>query len=124
MSNTFGERLNELIEDLGMKKVQFAKELDVDQSYVSQMISGKRMPSDRIIKDICRIGGVNREWLCNGILPKKVINASNSLDALADAHNLSQRDREIIKGFFELDETQRNVVLSMLRGLVDKSNME
>lgn len=124
MSNTFGERLNELIEELGMKKVQFAKELDVDQSYISQMISGKRMPSDRIIKDICRIGGVNREWLCNGILPKKVINASDSLDTLADAHNLSQRDREIIKGFFELDETQRNVVLSMLHGLVDKSNME
>ena len=41
MLNTFGERLNELIEELGMKKVQFAKELDVDQSYISQMISGK-----------------------------------------------------------------------------------
>lgn len=122
MSNTFGERLNELISDLNMKKVQFAQEIDVDQSYISQMISGKRTPSDRVIRDICRVGGVNKEWLCEGVGPKKSI--SDSLDALADAHNLSIKDRDIIKGFLKLDEAQRSTVLNMLRGLVDSSDSE
>lgn len=122
MSNTFGERLNELIADLKMKKVQFAQEIDVDQSYISQMISGKRKPSDRVIRDICRVGGVNKEWLCDGTGHKKSI--PDSLDALADAHNLSVKDRDIIKGFLKLDESQRNTVLNMLRGLVETSDSE
>ena len=122
MPDTFGDRLSELIDDLNMKKVQFAQEIDVDQSYISQMISGKRKPSDRVIRDICRVGGVNKEWLCDGIGEKK--STPDSLDALADAHNLSIRDRDIIKGFLKLDEAQRSTVLNMLRGLVDSSDSE
>lgn len=122
MSNTFGDRLSELIEDLKMKKVQFAREIDVDQSYISQMISGKRKPSDRVIRDICRVGGVNREWLCEGTGAKKTI--SDSLDELADVYNLSPKDRDIIKGFLKLDEAQRNIVLNMLRGLVKNPDSE
>lgn len=124
MTNSFGERLNELISDTGMKKVQFAQEIGVDQSYISQMISGKRTPSDRVIRDICRVGGINKEWLCDGVLPKESATVSDSLDALADAHNLSASDRDIIKGFFELDEAQRNIVLNMLRGLIESTEHE
>ena len=124
MSNTFGERLNALINDKQIKKVQFAQSIHVDQSYVSQMISGKRMPSDRVVNDICRVYNVNKEWLCNGEDPMYIEPNPDSLDALAAAHNLSNVDKEILKGFLELDDVRRKVVLDMMRGLINTSDTE
>jgi transcriptional regulator with XRE-family HTH domain len=121
MTCGFADRLNELISDTGMKKVQFAQAIKVDQSYISQMISGKRTPSDRVIDDICRVCGVNKEWLCDGTLPKKSLHSSDSLDAIADSYNLSPLDRDILKGFLELDDVRRSIVLDMMRGLIDSS---
>lgn len=60
---TFGERLDELIEALGMKKIDFADRIGVSSAYVSQLCSGVRMPSDRTISDICREFSVNESWL-------------------------------------------------------------
>lgn len=64
--DNIGERIGELIESLGMKKVRFAERLKIDQSYVTQLTSGKRKPSDRTISDICREFNVREEWLRNG----------------------------------------------------------
>ena len=64
--DNIGERIGELIESLGIKKVRFAERLKIDQSYVTQLTTGKRNPSDRTISDICREFNVREEWLRNG----------------------------------------------------------
>lgn len=66
MENDIGERIGDLVETLGIKKVRFAERLKIDQSYVTQLTSGKRKPSDRTISDICREFNVREEWLRNG----------------------------------------------------------
>lgn len=66
---TIGERIGKVIDILGIKKVQFAEAIKVDQSFVSQLVSGKRNPSDRTISDICREFGVREEYLRNGEEP-------------------------------------------------------
>lgn len=65
-TNTIGNRINELISTMGIKKVRFAERLMIDQSYVTQLTNGKRTPSNRIISNICREFNVREEWLRNG----------------------------------------------------------
>ena len=61
-----GLRISQLIEKLDLKKVEFAEIIKIDQSLISKIISGKRMPSNRTISDICGEFDVNEEWLKTG----------------------------------------------------------
>ena len=64
--STIGDRIAEIIESQKIKKVQFDARINVDQSYISKLTSGKKLPSVRTIADICREFGVSEEWLRNG----------------------------------------------------------
>jgi transcriptional regulator with XRE-family HTH domain len=62
-----GGRISAVISALDLKKVEFAARLKIDQSYVTQIINGRRNPSDRLLSDICREFGVDELWLRSGI---------------------------------------------------------
>ena len=66
MGETIGNRIDALIHDQGLKRMRVAELLNLDQSYVTQLASGKRNPSDRTIADICRVFHVNEVWLRTG----------------------------------------------------------
>ena len=66
MLESIGERIGRVIESAGLKKVRFAEKLKIDQSYVTQLVNGKRNPSDRTISDICREFNVSEQWLRTG----------------------------------------------------------
>lgn len=74
----FSERLNVLIEALGIKKTAFADKINVSQAFVSQMCAGVKQPSDRTISDICREFNVNRDWLEKGEGDEMFIKLSRS----------------------------------------------
>lgn len=60
------ERISKIIDELGIKKTEFAERINVSQPFVSQMCSGNKIPSDRTISDICRVFRVNETWLKTG----------------------------------------------------------
>lgn len=60
------DRIEYVIKSSNVKKVDFAKRLNLSQAFVSQMCSGVAKPSDRTIQDICREFGVNEVWLRTG----------------------------------------------------------
>lgn len=60
------DRIEFIIKSQNVKKVEFARRLELSQAFVSQMCSGAAKPSDRTIKDICRQFGVNEVWLRTG----------------------------------------------------------
>lgn len=60
------DRIESIIKTLNIKKVDFAKRLNVSQAFVSQLCSGAANPSDRTIADICQEFGVNETWLRTG----------------------------------------------------------
>lgn len=68
---TINNRIVELIDNFGIKKIQFAEKLGISTAYASQLCSGVRTPSDRTIADICREFNVRREWLENGEEPMR-----------------------------------------------------
>ena len=60
------ERIKKILEELGLKKVEFAERLHISRPYASELCSGAKAPSDRTISDICREFGVNEHWLRTG----------------------------------------------------------
>ena len=60
------DRIEFVIKSANVKKVDFAKRLNLSQAFVSQMCSGVAKPSDRTITDICREFGCNEVWLRTG----------------------------------------------------------
>ena len=63
---TFQDRLRSLIDALGITKTKFAEDLHVSSAFVSMLCSGKSLPSDRTIADICRKYNVSETWLRTG----------------------------------------------------------
>lgn len=60
------ERICYIIETKNIKKVDFAKRLNISQPFVSELCSGAKAPSDRTITDICREFDVRESWLRTG----------------------------------------------------------
>lgn len=63
---TFQDRLCALIDALGITKTKFAENLHISSAFVSMLCSGKSLPSDRTIADICRRYNVSETWLRTG----------------------------------------------------------
>lgn len=63
MNNDFSQRLNEVIQAVGMTKTKFAEQLNISQAFLSHLTAGQRNPSDRTISDICRVFSVDEHWL-------------------------------------------------------------
>ena len=77
---TINDRIVELIDALGIKKIQFAEKLGISSAYASQLCSGVRTPSDRTIADISREFHVRREWLETGEGPMRLPEPEEDLD--------------------------------------------
>lgn len=61
------DRIKELRKALdNMPQDTFAKKVGLTKNYISLVETGNRSLADRTVKDICRIFGVNEEWLRNG----------------------------------------------------------
>lgn len=67
---TINDRIAHLIDDLKIKKSEFADRIKISPAFVSQICSGVRQPSDRTISDICREFDVYHKWLETGEGPK------------------------------------------------------
>jgi len=67
MKKSLSGRLDLLISNLGIKKMDFAKKIHFSQSYVSMVLNGtKTNPSGRFSDAVCREFSVNPEWLKSG----------------------------------------------------------
>lgn len=67
MELSMSERFSEIVKQSGMTKTAFAASVNISQSYLSELCSGKaKNPSDRTIADICRVFKINEVWLRTG----------------------------------------------------------
>ena len=60
------ERIKTLRLDLSLTQSEFGEKLGISQNYVWMIEKGDRVPSDRTVADICRVFGVNEDWLRTG----------------------------------------------------------
>lgn len=119
MNDEIGYRIGLLIDALGMKKVRFAERINIDQSYVTQLTSGKRNPSDRTISDICREFNVREEWLRNG---SGEMFLDFTEDEFAKAAAMLSNDafvRSLIVEYWKLDDDSKKLFRDFIHRLSD-----
>ena len=115
--DNIGERIGELIEALGIKKVRFAERLKIDQSYVTQLTTGKRKPSDRTISDICREFNVQEEWLRNGSGKMFIDFTEDEFSKAAAALSNDMFVRSLIVEYWKLDEDNEQLFRNFIHKL-------
>ena len=115
LSETIGDRILLVIEANNLKKVEFARVLNINQSYVTQLIKGRNQPSDRLIEDICQKYNINEELLKTG---EGEMRRATSPLFLRDS-SLDATDREIIESYIRMTPTQRQFIKDWIRSIAD-----
>lgn len=120
------ERIKEIIEKSGLKKVEFAEKIKVHQSHITKVISGERNPSDRLIDDICekiKINGepINKDWIYTGEGEPTIKLTRNQEIAkfLNDVMKLPDEDikKQFIDALSKLDERDWETLNKIANGL-------
>ena len=98
---TIGKRIRELIHDLHLSQIEFAKKLDKFPQYISDVVNEKKNPGIDFINQIVdSFPQVNPEWLLNNKGPK-FRNTTNELQdpeaPYGNSATLKLQD-DIIKG--------------------------
>ena len=66
------ERIKHLRKDiLKISQKNFAEQLNLSENFVWMIETGKRVPSDRTVSDICRIFDIQEDWLRHGLEPMR-----------------------------------------------------
>ena len=117
---TINSRIVELIDNFGIKKIQFAEKLGISTAYASQLCSGVRTPSDRTIADICREFNVRREWLETGEGPMKLPETDPGMEIVNDLLSDTQSPaaeiiRDIYNDLLKLNEAEQDIFLKFLK---------
>lgn len=106
--NSIGYRIGMILEKNNCKKVVFAERLKIDQSYVSQLVSGKRSPSERLIESICREFNVNRTWLETGEGEMLAETTSRTLDRIRELYGASDIFRAMLDVYATMTSAQQD----------------
>lgn len=61
------ERIRAVRTAAGLTQPEFAEKLGLTKNFISLIENGQREPSDRTVRDICRVFSVNEVWLRTGV---------------------------------------------------------
>lgn len=120
------ERILLILKDAGKKRVDLARALNISEASVSTMCSGKTNPSAQNIALICQKFGINEEWLKTGKGEMKapLTKQAEIAEITAQLFRKEETDPEtynflveLNKYLLQLDETQMQAVLDMIRKL-------
>lgn len=104
---TIGERIKEVRKLKGYTQQAFADTLGLKRNTIATYEIGNTTPSDRTISDICKMFGVDRTWLVDGIgEPFRPVNRNDQIAAVlgqAIGSNATARDR-LIRAFSQLPD--------------------
>lgn len=120
------DRIVSIRKESGLTQEEFGKELNLSQNYVWMLESGKRAPSARTIIDLCKKFQISEEWLRTGEGEMKAPMTKQAEIANITAQLFRKEETdpetynfliELNKYLLQLDETQMQAVLDMIRKL-------
>lgn len=120
------DRIISIRKESGLTQEEFGKELNLSQNYVWMLESGKRAPSARTIIDLCKKFQISEEWLRTGEGEMKAPMTKQAEIATITAQLFHKEETdpetynfliELNKYLLQLDETQMQAVLDMVRKL-------
>lgn len=115
------KRLKQLRKALDLTQRVFAERIGTKQNTVATYEMGRNNPSEPIIHSICREFNVNEKWLRYGIGEMFIEKSTFSLDEYATANQLTNKEKDIIRRFMELDPSIRNAVYDIFKDNSDSA---
>lgn len=104
------DNIKELRENiLNLSQDSFAQKIGLQRNTISLIENGKRNPSDRTIKDICKTFNVNENWLLTGNgLPILELNDDEEFLYLVGVFSAENDEfkKRIIKGMLQLKDRE------------------
>ena len=114
---TINERISWCVKDSGLTKTAFAEKINVSQSFISRLVSGEKVPSDRTIADICREFNISEVWLRTGDGEPHIQRDEDAewQEILAQI-TVSNDDliKRIIKAYWFMDEKEKAVIRKLI----------
>mgnify|MGYP003376347154 CR=1 FL=1 len=121
---TINKRVKYIRNSLNLTQEEFGKKLTVAQTYLSQIESGARDVTEKILKLICLQYNVNENWLRTGegdIFNKE---KENKISELLEEYDLGIYGRKILEIYLSLDISQKKVINDFLKKFVDEFQSE
>lgn len=112
------ERVKEIRKYMNLNQTEFAKLLGIGQSTLAMMEVSKRDISDRHIKAICAICGVNETWLRTGVGDMLEDTEEDFLTELSAKYHLDPFQQSLVRAVYEMSPEQRKAILVIARKLV------
>lgn len=117
------ERIKDLRKFLSMSQDEFGNKLGVTNTAISGYESGRRNPTEQIIKSICREFNVNEEWLRYGIGEMFIEVLPEDEYTIAAAELSRDNDKfamQAVIDYWKLDKDSKQLLKNYIFGIVDK----
>lgn len=104
------KRIKELRNELGMTLEEFGNELGFSRSSMSNIETGYRNVTDRLVKAIVNTFNVNEDWLRTGEGDMFLETKESHLAELAKQYALDDMEVKIVEAFLELAPDKRAAI--------------
>lgn len=116
---TISNRIIQLVDCLGGNKSEFARKINVTPGYISKLGKNpEQTPSERTIIDICKTFNVSYEWLKTGQGEMFEGASDTAINALANAYNLDNIDKEIVSAYVKMSPQERKALTNFIKSLI------
>lgn len=117
------ERIAWCVKDSNLTKTAFAEKINVSQSFISRLVSGEKVPSDRTIADICREFNISELWLRTGEGEPHIQRDEDEefLEVMEQIH-MSDDDliKRIIKAYWFMEDDEKAAIRKLIDGFTKK----
>lgn len=117
------DRIAWCVKDSKLTKTAFAEKINVSQSFISRLVSGEKVPSDRTIADICREFNISELWLRTGEGEPHIQKDEDEefLEVMERIH-MSDDDliKRVIKAYWLMDDDGKAAIRKLIDGFTKK----
>lgn len=111
------QRLKELRLSLSLSQEELGKRIGITRAAISNLEKGTRNMSEQTIKSICREFNVSIAWLKEGKGDMFTDLPETILDQLVEEYHLDYFDKELIKKYLDLTDSEREVIKKYIKSL-------
>ena len=112
------DRVKAIRNKLDLTQIEFGRKTGISQGHLTSIENGKRTVTEKTLKVICATFDVDEKWLRNGEGEMFCRPEAFSLDEYAKRCNLTPLERDILRGYMELDDSTRRDIMRHFRRIV------
>lgn len=120
---TIGYRIRLLRKKLNLSGEKFGEAIGLTRSGVSGYESGRREPTDSVIKLICKTWNVDYFWLTEGAnVPMFIEMSDDIISDLAFEYSLTYEEEFILREYLNQTAEEREAFQAFLRKIIKKTD--